>query len=305
MLATILVQTGTLNVGDHIVVGSTRGRVKALVNDSGSRVKTAAPSMPVEVLGLSEVPDAGDRLVVVQDEKTARETVAELQRRQGMSKARGATLEDIGNRISSGQSKELPLILKTDVQGSVDAVRQALEQLSTPETQVRIIHAGTGAITESDVLLAVASEAIVIGFNVKPDQGSQRLADHDTVQIRLYNIIYRLTEDIEKALHGLLEPTIEDITEGTAEVRAVFALGRTRKSAGCYVTDGKFIRGSRARVIRQGQEVFDGAIAGLRRFKDDVREVATGYECGVSLEGFNDFQEGDIIQAHRQRTVSA
>ncbi len=301
VLARILVQTGTLRVGDHIVVGSTRGRVKALVNAEGKRTHNAGPSMPVEVLGLSELPGAGDRLVVVPDEKTARATVAERLRREDLNRVRGATLEEMGARISSGQTKELRLILKTDVQGSIAAVRQALERLSTPETQIRLIHSGTGAVTESDVMLAVASDAIVIGFNVRPDQGAQRLADQDNVQIRRYDIIYRLTEDVEKALHGLLEPTIQDVTEGTAEVRAVFSLGRNRKSAGCYVTDGKLTRGARGRVIRDGEMVFDGAIAGLRRFKDDVREVATGYECGVSLEGFNDFQEGDIIESHRQQ----
>ncbi len=305
VLATVLVQTGTLRVGDHLVVGSTRGRVRALTNDAGKRIESAGPAAPVEVLGLSELPDAGDRLVVVPDEKTARDTVAERLRREDLNRSRGATLEEVGARISSGQTKELCLVLKTDVQGSIDAVRQALDRLSTPAAQVRVIHAAGGAITESDVLLAMASDAIIIGFNVRPDQGAQRLADHDRVQIRQYNIIYRLSEDIERALHGLLEPVVEDVLEGSAEVRAVFSLGRSRRSAGCYITDGKFARGARARVLRDGKEVFDGAIAGLRRFKDDVREVATGYECGVSLDGFNDFHEGDVIQAHRQRTVGA
>ncbi|MDE2838381.1 MAG: translation initiation factor IF-2 [Chloroflexota bacterium] len=301
VLARVLVQTGTLRVGDHIVVGSTRGRVKALVNAEGKRTHNAGPSTPVEVLGLSELPGAGDRLVVVPDEKTARSTVAERLRREDLNRARGATLEEIGARISAGQAKELRLILKTDVQGSVAAVKQALEQLSTTEAQIRLIHTGTGAVTESDVMLAVASDAIIVGFNVRPDQGAQRLADQDNVQIRRYDIIYRLTEDVEKALHGLLEPTIEDVTEGSAEVRAVFSLGRNRRSAGCYVTDGRLTRGARGRVIRGGEVIFDGPIAGLRRFKDDVREVATGYECGVSLEGFNDFAEGDVIESHRQQ----
>ncbi len=300
---TVLVQTGTLHVGDFIVVGSVRGRVKALVSDKGERVTTAGPSMPVEVLGLSELPVAGDRLIVVEDEKSARGAVEQKLRNEDLNRMKRATLEDVGSLISSGQAKELCLILKTDVQGSVDAVRQSLEQLNTTETQVRIVHSATGAITETDVLLAVASEAIIIGFNVKPDQGAQQLADHDNVQIRLYNIIYRLTEDIEKALSGLLEPETQDFVEGTAEVRAIFALGRTRKSAGCYITDGKFTRGDRARVLRAGEEIFDGSIAGLKRFKDDVREVLSGYECGVSLDGFNDFIEGDIIEAHRERLV--
>ena len=305
VLARVLVQTGTLNVGDYIVVGSTRGRVKALVNAEGKRVSLAGPSMPVEVLGLSELPSAGDRLVVVPDEKTARVTVAERLRREGLNRARGATLEEMGARISAGQAKELRLILKTDVQGSVAAVKQALDRLSTPEAQIRIIHSGAGAVTESDVMLAMASDAIIVGFNVRPDQGAQRLAGQDNVQIRRYDIIYRLTEDVEKALHGLLEPVVEDVTEGAAQVRAVFSLGRNRRSAGCYVTDGRLTRGAKGRVIRGGEVVFDGQIAGLRRFKDDVREVATGYECGISLDGFNDFEEGDIIESHRQQRVGA
>ena len=298
-LATVLVQTGTLKVGDHIVVGNARGKVKALANDLGKRVKNAGPSTPVEVLGLSELPAAGDRLVVVPDEKTARETVAERLRREDIQRMRGASLEEVGSRISTGQVHELNLVLKTDVQGSIDAARQALEQLSTSETQVRLIHAATGSISESDVLLAVASDAIILGFNVRPDQGAQRLADQDNVEIRQYSIIYRLTEDIEKALKGLLAPVEEDVVEGRLEVRAVFPLGRTRKTAGCYVHDGKITRGSMARVIRDSKVLHDGQVSGLRRFKDDVREVATGYECGVSLDGFNDFKEGDIIEPHR------
>jgi translation initiation factor IF-2 len=298
-LATVLVQTGTLNVGDYIVVGSNRGRVKALLDNEGARIKSAGPSTPVEVLGISGVPGAGDRLVVVPDEKTARDTVAERKRREEMQRNRGATLEDLGSRISSGTAKEMNLVVKTDVQGTVDAVRHAVEQLSTAETQVRIIHAAAGAITESDVLLAVASDAIIVGFNVRPDQGAQRLAAHDKIQIRHYNIIYRLTEDIEKALTGMLEPTYEDVVEGKLEIRAIFPLGKTRKTAGCFVSDGKIARAAMARVMRGGKEVFDGHISSLRRFKDDVREVANGYECGLALDGFNDFEVGDIIEAHR------
>jgi translation initiation factor IF-2 len=302
-LATVLVQTGTLKVGDHVVVGNVRGRVKALVNDLGRRIQSAGPSSPVEVLGLTDTPGAGDRLVVVPNEKSARDMVAERQRRE--EARRGATLEEMGSRISSGQVKELALVVKTDVQGSTEAVRQALEQLSTPEAQVRVIHLATGGVTESDVLLAVASSAIIVGFNVRPDQGAQRLAEQEGVQIREYNIIYRLTEDVEKALSGMLEPVIEDVTEGKMEVRAVFSLARNRKTAGCYVLEGKATRGAKARVLRDGKELFDGAIAGLRRFKDDVREVATGYECGLSLDGFSDFQEGDIIEVHREKVTGA
>ena len=300
-LATVLVQTGSLHVGDYIVVGSNRGRVKALVNNEGRRVKVAGPSTPIEVLGISELPGAGDRLVVVPNEKTARETVSERQRREDLNRGRGATLEELGSRVSSGDIKQMNLVLKTDVQGSIEAVRQSLEQLSTPEVQVRIIHASAGSITESDVLLAVASEAVVVGFNAGPEPGARRLADQDHVQIRRYDIIYRLTEDIEKALAGMLEPTFEDVVEATLEIRAVFALGRSRKSAGCYVTSGKAARGARARVLRDSKEIYDGAIAGLRRFKDDVREVAEGYECGLTIEGFTDYQVGDVVEVHRQQ----
>ncbi len=305
ILATVLVQTGTLNVGDHLVVGSVRGRVKALVDDKGARVKSAGPSTPIEILGLNDQPSAGDRLVVVPDEKTARDTVAEVQRRQVIHKARGTSLEEVGSRVSNGEAKELALVVKTDVNGSIEAVRQALEQLSSEETQVRIIHAATGAITESDVLLAVASNAVIVGFNVGSDQGAQRLAAQDSVQIRSYNIIYRLIEDIEAALSGMLEPTMVDVIEGTAEVRAVFNLPRNRQSAGCYVNNGKIIRAAMARVIRNGEIMFDGPVANLRRFKDDVREVATGYECGLSIEGFHSFEEQDVIEIHRQVQTSA
>ena len=300
----MLVQTGTLNVGDYIVVGSNRGRVKALVDDGGARIKSAGPSTPVEVLGISGVPGAGDRLVVVLDEKTARDTIAERKRREEMQRNRGATLEELGLRISSGTAKEMNLVLKTDVQGTVDAVRHAVEQLSTAETQVRIIHAAAGAITESDVLLAVASDAIIVGFNVRPDQGAQRLAAQDKIQIRHYNIIYRLTEDIAKALTGMLEPTYEDVVEGKLEIRAIFPLGKTRKTAGCYVSAGKVARASMARVMRGGKELFDGHISSLRRFKDDVREVANGYECGLALDGFSGFEVGDIIEAHRMQQMN-
>ena len=298
-LATVLIQTGRLAVGDYIVVGSVRGRVKALHDDQGHRVTHAGPSMPVEILGISELPAAGDRLAVVPDERSAREAVAEIRRRMNLHTARGATLEEVGARISTGQVKELAVVVKTDVHGSLEAVRQGLEQLNNNVTQVRIIHAATGAVTESDVMLAVASEAIIVGFNVGSDQGAMRLAAQDHVDIRHYNIIYRLTEDIQAALAGMLEPSMQDVTEGALEVRAIFAIGRTRKTAGCYVTDGKISRGAMARVVRGGQLLFDGPVGSLRRFKDDVREVATGYECGMTIEGFNAYAIGDTIQVHR------
>ncbi|MDA0798474.1 MAG: translation initiation factor IF-2 [Chloroflexi bacterium] len=305
ILATVLVQTGTLKVGDHLVVGAVRGRVKALVDDKGKRVQSASPSTPIEVLGLNDLPNSGDRLVVVPDETTARDTVTEVLRRQDIHKARGTSLEEVGSRVSTGEVKELALVVKTDVHGSIEAVRQALEALSTEATQVRIIHAAAGAITESDVMLAVASNAVIVGFNVGSDQGAQRLAAQDSVQIRSYNIIYRLIEDIEAALSGMLEPIMTDIIEGTAEVRAVFHLPRNRESAGCYVTNGKLLRAAMARVLRNGEIMFDGPVANLRRFKDDVREVASGYECGLSIDGFHSFEENDIIEIHRQVKAGA
>ena len=299
--ATVLVQTGTLHVGDNVVVGTTRGRVKALVSDIGRRVKSAGPSMPVEVLGISELPAAGDGLVAVLDERTARELATENQRAAQAARGHGLTLEEFHSRASTGQAKEMNLILKTDVQGSIDAVRTALEQLSSEETRVRLIHAATGSITESDVMLAVASDAIIIGFNVRAEPGARRQADQDSVEIRQYEIIYRLTEDIEAALAGLLEPVIQDVVEGRLEVRAVFSLRKSRTSAGCYVLDGQLSRSSTARVLRNGQQLFDGPVFSLRRFKDDVRQVTAGYECGIALDGFNDYEVGDIIEAHRQQ----
>jgi translation initiation factor IF-2 len=300
VVATLLVQTGTIHQGDNFVVGTIRGRVRALTSDTGRRIKSAGPSQPVEILGLSELPEAGDTLTVVADERSARDLVAERQRSAG---ARGVTLEDMTSRLSSGTAKELDLILKTDVQGSIDALRQALGQLSTDETQVKLIHASTGTVTESDVLLAVASQAIIIGFNTRTEPGARRMADLEGVDIRLYDIIYRLTEDIEAALAGMLEPKQEDIVEGKLEIRAIFSLGKGRASAGCYVTDGQVARNATARVLRGGQELFDGPILGLKRFKDDARQVTVGYECGVTLDGFNDFKEGDVIEAHRLQRV--
>ena len=304
IMTTALVQTGTLRVGDYVVVGSVRGRVKALLDDNGKRIQAAGPSTPVGVLGVADLPAAGDRLVVVPDEKTAKETVAERLRREEAQRTRGTTLEDASARVATGEAKELALVVKTDVHGSIEAVRHGLEQLNTVDTQVRIVRAATGPVTESDILLAVTSNAVVIGFNVGTDQGAQRLAGQDHVQIRQYNIIYRLIEDIQSALTGLLGPTLQDVVEGKADVRAVFELRRDRKSAGCFVTEGKLTRGAMARVLRGGEVIFDGPLSSLRRFKDDVREVATSVECGLAVDGFNDFQVGDVIESHRQQSVS-
>ena len=302
-MATVLVQVGTLKLGDNIVVGSSSGRVKALVSDTGRRIKSAGPSTPVEVLGLNTLPAAGDRLAAVPDERTAREQAAEQQRAAQASRTHGTTLEEFRTRLATGQAKEMNLILKTDVQGSIDAIRTALEQLSSEESRVRVIHAATGSINESDVMLAVASQAVIIGFNSRPEPGARRLAEQDEVEIRYYDIIYRLTDDIQAALAGMLEPVTQDVVEGQLEVRAVFSMGKTRMSAGCYVRDGQINRTSTVRVMRNGKVLFDGAVSSLRRFKDDVRQVQAGYECGVALEGFDAYEVGDLVEAHRQQRV--
>ena len=294
-LATVLVQTGTLRRSDMLVAGAAHGRVKALIDYRGQRIEKALPSMPVEVLGMSELPEAGDRVVVVTGERAAREVTQERQRLA--DERRAVTLQDLGGR-STGAT-DLPLVLKTDVSGSVDAVRKSLEGLKARDAQVRIIHAAAGAVTENDVLLANASHAVIIGFNARIEPGAKMLADQGQAEIRNYSIIYRLIEDVEAALRGLLEPTSQDVVEGQLEVRAVFDLSRGRRSAGCYVTDGHVTRGAMARVLRNGQVLFDGPIASLRRFKDDVRQVQSGYECGLTVNGFNEFEEGDIIEAHR------
>ena len=298
-LATVLIQNGTLRVGEHIVVGEVRGRVKAMVPPAGRRIKTAGPSVPVEILGLMELPQAGDILASVPDERSARQLVEEYKRHRS-ERGRGPTLEEVYSRIRAGEVKELNLIVKTDVQGTIDAITYALERLATEHAMVNLLHASSGSITESDVLLATASQAIIIAFSTRVEPGAHHLAEQEHVEIRHYDIIYQLIEDVEKALQGLLEPTLKDVVDGRAEVRAVFALGRRGNVAGVYVLEGRFLRSSHARVLRGGQVIHDGPIASLKRFKDDVRELATGYEGGVGLDGFGDFQEQDILEVHHQ-----
>ena len=301
-VATVLVQTGTLRVGETVVVGDSWGRVKAMITESGRRTKAADPSTPVEILGLGQLPLAGDTLWVVPDEKTAKDLIQE--RRQRLDTERmtmaGATLESASSRIGTGEISDLNLIIKTDVQGSVDAVRGSLEKLSTDKGKVNIIHTAAGTINEGDVLLAAASKAVIIGFSARVEPGARRLADAEKVDIRLYDIIYRLSEDVQNALEGLLSPVRQEVVEGHAEVRAVFSVGRRGRIAGSYVTSGRIARNAGARIIRSGQIVFEGTVSSLRHFKDDVREMATGFECGIGLDGFNDFQEGDIVEAFRQ-----
>ena len=298
-LATVLVQTGTLRVADNVVAGTVKGRVKAMIGDGGKRVRKVGPSVPVEILGLDSMPIPGDSFAVVLDEKTAKETVEARRRERELSRGASVSLEQVHSRMESGEIKALNLVVKTDVQGSVDAIRSALEGLSTEETRVNLLHDATGSITESDVLLAVASKAIVVGFNASPEPGARLLAKQESIDIRFYNVIYDLIDEVEMALQGLLEPVVEDVVEGYATVRGIFDLGRGRKAAGIYVNTGRISRGTEIHVLRNDERLFAGPMVTLRHFKEDVREVPTGLEGGIVLEGFHDYQEGDIIEAHR------
>jgi translation initiation factor IF-2 len=299
-LATVLVQNGTLKPGDTVVVGNTWGRVKAMFNDKGKQVRKAEPSTPVEILGLNEVPQVGDAIAAVADETAARAIIQKrLSHKQAETK--GVKLETFFDEISSGKTKELNLILKTDVQGSVEPIRNSLERLSTPEVQIQIIHSSTGNITESDVMLALSSEGLILGFNTNVDLGARRLADSKGVDIRIYSVIYAMLDDVEKAIKGMLEPTIVEVIEGRAEIRQVFPAGKGTKVAGCYVIEGKIGRNMPVRVIRKGKILSDTAVLSMRRFKDDVKEVATGFECGIGLKDFNDFQTGDILEFYQKK----
>ena len=302
-VATVLVQAGNLHVGDNIVVGNLRGRIRAMVTDSGEPVETATPSQPVEILGISGVPEAGDILEVTQDERSARQLVEARIRQSEMKRSAGPTMEDVHTRIAAGEVKALNLIIKTDVQGTVEAVKGALNGLNSEQSRVNIVHIASGAITESDVLLGMASKAIIVGFNTEPGQGAMALANQEGVEIRHYNIIYNLLEDVELALTGLLEPVYRDVTEGYATIRATFGVGRRLKVAGFYVNDGQIQRSSTIHVLRGGQNIHKGSISSLKHFKDDVREVNVGFEGGLMLDGFNDFEEGDILEAHRSERV--
>ena len=302
-VATVLVQTGTLHVGDDLVVGGLKGRVKAMLSDQGAKIKEAGPSMPAEILGIVGLPEAGDILEVVPSEKVARQMVEARSREKELERGSGVTLEDVHSRIESGEVKALNLILKTDVQGSVEAVKGSLERLSTERTKVNLIHSSAGSITEGDVLLGVASKAIIIGFNSRPEPGARTLAGQEGLELRFYDVIYNLLEDIEKALEGLLEPVYRDVIDGQATVRATFQLGRSTTAAGFYVNSGSLSRGTEIHVVRNGERVFAGAITSLKHFKDDVRDVATGNEGGLVLEGFRDFHEGDVLEAHRSERV--
>ncbi len=305
-VATALVSTGTLRVGDVIVVGETYGKVRALENALGKRITKAGPSSPAVVLGLADVPQAGDILRVVPDEKTAR-TMVEERKTASASRSEGtgrATLEDLYAQIQAGQTKELRIILKADVSGSLGAISHALQQLSADEVRINILHEAAGDITDNDIMLAAASNAIVVGFSTKVTETARRAAESEKVDVRLYDIIYKLTDDISAALRGMLEPEQVETVEGRAEVRQIFKVGKVAVIAGCYVTDGRIVRGGGARVWRGGKVIITDKIESLRRFRDDVREVATNFECGIGLAGSNDLAEGDIIECFTQQMVS-
>ncbi|MCJ7805978.1 MAG: translation initiation factor IF-2 [Clostridia bacterium] len=306
-VATVLVQDGTLRVGEPIICGSIAGKVRAMINDRGERVVSAGPSTPVEIVGLSEVPLAGDRFQVVSDDKIARQVAEKraMKIKEVSRRVQHITLDDLFKQIQEGEVKDLHLILKADVQGSVEALQDALFKLSLEEVQIKIIHTGVGAINESDIMLASASNAIVIGFNVRPGNNARKLAELDRVDIRLYRIIYEAIADIKAAVIGLLKPIMKEVILGQAEVRQLFKVSRLGSIAGSYIIEGKLTRSAMIRVIRDGTVVLDnGHIDSLKRFKDDVREVLTGYECGILLENYNDLHEGDIIEAYVMEQVA-
>jgi translation initiation factor IF-2 len=308
-VATVIVESGTLRVGDPAVAGAAWGKVKALVDDHGDHVKEALPSMPVQVLGFSEPPQAGDELRVAKDQATARtlgEARAQRFRLSGhlpVASATGARLEDLFEQIQRGETATLNLVVKADVQGSLEAVTESLRKLERDDVKLSFVHRGVGGVTENDVQLARASNATIIGFNVRPDRRAREMAEAFDVQIRTYEIIYKLLEDIEAALLGLLAPEFEEVVTGEAEVRTVFRIPRVGAVAGCYVREGSITRGSKVRFLREGTVIWKGTITSLRRFKDDVREVQSGFECGIGLSDYQDLKEGDVIETFEEREV--
>jgi translation initiation factor IF-2 len=301
-VATVLVQDGTLNVGDTVVAGACFGHIRAMVDDKGKKIKMAGPSIPAEILGLADVPTAGDTFYVAQNEKQARMLAESViaKGRVNMIKAmpQKVSLDDLFSQIQAGNMKDLNIVLKADVQGSVEALRTSLEKLSNNEVRVQVIHGGVGAVTESDVMLASTSNAIIIGFNVRPEANAKTMADAEKVDLRLYRIIYNALEDITAAMKGMLDPVFQEKVIGHAEIRQLFKASGVGTIGGSYVTDGKITRGAQTRIVRDGKVVYDGALETLRRFKDDVREVNVGYECGLLFSKFNDIKEGDIAEAY-------
>ena len=301
-VASILVQKGTLDVGDFIAAGACSGKVRAMTDDRGRRVKTAGPSVPVEILGLNDVPNAGEVLVATESDKEAKNFAATFiseNKNKLLEETKSRmSLDDLFSQIQDGNLKELNLIVKADVQGSVEAVKQSLTKLSNEEVVVKVIHAGVGIINESDITLASASNAIIIGFNVKIDPTAKATAEHEKVDVRLYDIIYQAIEDIERAMKGMLDPIYEEKVIGHAEIRQIFKASGVGNIAGSYVMDGYFQRGCKVRITREGNQIFEGELSSLKRFKDDVKEVKAGFECGLTFDGFSDIQELDMVEAY-------
>ena len=301
-VATVLVQKGTLKVGQPIACGSCYGKVRAMIDDKGRRVKEASPSTPVEILGLNNVPNAGEVFVCTDSEREAKSFadtfISEGRERMLEDTKSRMSLDDLFSQIQSGNIKELPIIVKADVQGSVEAVKQSLVKLSNEEVMVKVIHGGVGAINESDVSLASASNAIIIGFNVRPDATAKATAEREGVDMRLYKVIYNAIEDVQAAMKGMLDPIFEEKVLGHAEIRQIFKASGVGNIAGSYVLDGTFQRGCKVRISREGEQIFEGDLASLKRFKDDVKEVRAGYECGLVFDGFNEIQELDVVEAY-------
>ena len=302
-VASLLVQNGTLSVGDSILVGTTYGRIRAMFDDEGKKIKSAGPSIPVEILGLSEVPAAGDRFVQIKDEKTARAMAESRKDKIKQENFHRVSLEDLYNQIKEGTVKELSIIVKADVQGSVEAIRQSLEKLSTDDVKVRVIHGAVGGISETDITLATASNAIVIGFNVRPDSNATAAAEREGVDIKTYRVIYDAIEDVKSAMIGMLEPEYRENVLGKAEVRETYKISNVGTIAGCYVLEGKVKRNCEVRVIRDNIVILEGKLASLKRFKDDAKEVTNGFECGLSIEKFNDLKVGDIIESFEMEAI--
>ena len=303
----MIVKDGTLKVGQAIVAGSAYGKVKAMLDEKAKPLKEAGPSVPTEVLGFTEVPQAGDRFVICEDESTAQDIAAAKRKEMTVapkSLTSKMSLEDLFSKVQSGDVKELGVILKSDVAGSNEAVKAQLEKLSTAEVKVRVLHSAVGAVTESDVLLASTSKGIIIGFNVRPDSGASATAQREGVEIKNYSIIYELIDDVKKAMSGLLAPEIREVVHGRAEVRNTFNVPKIGTIAGCYVSDGKIPRSATARLLREGRIIYEGKIGSLKRFKDDAKEVATGFECGIGIENFNDVKVGDFIEAFEKQSIA-
>ncbi|MBP5466790.1 MAG: translation initiation factor IF-2, partial [Clostridia bacterium] len=301
-IATVLVQNGTLKVADSVVVGTVTGKIRAMTDDKGRRVKEAGPSMPVSIMGLDEVPNSGDILYAVEQEKLSKLVAEERKNKERENMIRASqtvTLDDVFNKIAEGEIKGLNIIVKADVQGSVEAVKDALVKLSNDEVKVNVIHSAAGAINESDIMLAESSGAIIIGFNVRPDSNAKQVAERSGVDIKLYRIIYEAIEDVEKALKGMLAPKFKEIYHGKAEVRQTFKISGVGTVAGCYVTEGKIIRSGKLRIYRNDVMICEGNVMQLKRMKDDVKEVAQGFECGISIEKFNDIKIGDFIECYQ------